>query len=244
MKCKICNKTVKNIFSHKVLGKYNVCYYRCPNCHFIQTEKSYWLDEAYKESINISDTGILNRNINLSKKTAIIIFFLIGKGIFLDYGGGYGIFVRLMRDIGFDFYWEDKYSQNIFARGFENNFESYKAITCFECFEHFEKPINEIERMLQYSDTIIFTTKLLPKGVPDPNAWYYYGFHHGQHISFYAEQTLYYIAQKYKLNIYTNLKNYHILTKKKFNKTFFRFLIKSDLLLYPIIKKFIKFRQK
>ncbi len=40
---------------------------------------------------------------------------------FLDYAGGYGVFTRLMRDIGFDFYWHDPYTQNLFANGFEKD---------------------------------------------------------------------------------------------------------------------------
>jgi len=53
----------------------------------------------------------MSRNISSSKITAVILFFLFKKfGKFLDFGGGYGIFTRLMRDIGFDFYWYDPHS--------------------------------------------------------------------------------------------------------------------------------------
>ena len=120
MNCKICNKKSNYIFNAKILNKYNIEYYHCPNCGFLQTEEPFWLEEAYKESINISDTGIMVRNLYLSKITTLIIYFLFDKNKkFLDYAGGYGIFVRLMRDIGFDFYWYDKYSENLLARGFE-----------------------------------------------------------------------------------------------------------------------------
>jgi hypothetical protein len=92
-----------------ILNKYDIKYYHCVNCGFLQTEESYWLNEAYDESINISDTGIMSRNIHLSKITTLILYFFFDKNNkFLDFAGGYGIFTRLMRDIGFDFYWSDK----------------------------------------------------------------------------------------------------------------------------------------
>ncbi len=120
MTCKICGKENKFVFKAKILKKYEISYFHCENCGFLQTEEPYWLAESYKSPINISDTGYLSRNINLSKiVTTLLVSFFDYKKKFLDYAGGYGVFVRLMRDIGFDFYWYDKYTQNLFARGFE-----------------------------------------------------------------------------------------------------------------------------
>ena len=84
--------------------------------------------------------------------------------------GGYGIFTRLMRDIGFDFYWYDPHSINLLARGFETRSKNYKyeLVTAFEVFEHFAELIKEIESMLQFSDNILFSTELLPSLIPKP----------------------------------------------------------------------------
>lgn len=43
MKCKICHHEVDKLFKEKVLNKYNIQYYKCPQCGFIQTEKEFWL---------------------------------------------------------------------------------------------------------------------------------------------------------------------------------------------------------
>lgn len=119
MICKICGSITKSIFSAKIIKKYQVDYFNCEYCGFLQTEEPYWLEEAYNEVINISDTGILKRNLDLMKAVSILIYFLFNKDAqFLDFAGGYGTFTRLMRDIGFDYYY-DKYSKNLFARGFE-----------------------------------------------------------------------------------------------------------------------------
>ncbi len=174
MQCKICQKETKKIFKARILNKYTINYFYCSDCGFLQTEEPFWLDEAYKNPINISDTGYLSRNIYLSKKLTILLFFLFNKKEkFLDYAAGYGVLVRLMRDIGFDFYWSDKYTQNLFARGFEGNLSSkYEAVTIFESFEHFLNPLQEVENLLKYSENIIFTTELLPSSVPGPSEWW------------------------------------------------------------------------
>jgi len=228
MKCKICGRDSKKIFNTKILNKYNINYFYCKECGFIQTQEPYWLDKAYEESINITDTGIMQRNLYLSKITSILLFFVFDKNAkFLDYAGGYGIFTRLMRDIGFDFYWYDKYSENLLARGFEyKKTDKIELITSFEAFEHFVNPSEEIEKMLGISKNIFFSTELYEYNPPKPDEWWYYGLEHGQHISFYSIKTLNYIANKYKLNLYTNGRNLHLLTEKKINNVFFKILLK------------------
>ena len=187
MNCKICNHKAKNIFTAKILNKYYAKYYYCNHCGFLQTEEPYWLKEAYNNFISIIDTGIMSRNIGSSKITATILYFLFDpQGKYLDFAGGYGIFTRLMRDIGFDFYWHDLYSPNLVARGFESKSISlkYELITSFESLEHFVEPIKEIESMIKFSDNILFSTELLPSTLPKPEEWWYYALEGGQHISF------------------------------------------------------------
>lgn len=126
---------------------------------FLQTEEPYWLNEAYRSPISIIDTGVMSRNIGSSKITSVVLYFLFKKfNKFLDFGGGYGIFTRLMRDIGFDFYWYDPHSTNLLARGFEIKSKNYKykLVTAFEVFEHFTEPTKEIESIIQFSGNIFF----------------------------------------------------------------------------------------
>ena len=214
MKCKICGKNSNFLFNKKVLNKYLVNYYRCDFCDFIQTENPYWLEEAYASPISLIDNGLLSRNINLSKITEILLFCYFNKNkTFLDYAGGYGIFVRLMRDIGFDFLWDDKFSKNLFAKGFEwKNDGKISLITTFESFEHFVYPTEEIKKMLLISSNIFFSTELIPD--KEINSWSYIAPDHGQHISFYSEKTLKFIAKKFHLN-YFFYKNIHLFTKNK-----------------------------
>jgi hypothetical protein len=215
MKCKICSTENQSFCSDRIMGKYDIEYYHCSNCDFVQTEEPYWLEEAYSKSINLSDTGYMARNLSYANRLTILLYFLFGKnGTFLDYAGGYGVFVRLMRDVGFDFSWDDKYTKNMFSSGFEWNQQSrVDSVTLFEAFEHFVEPVSEIENLLKISDTIIFSTDLHPDPVPMPKDWWYYGLDHGQHISFYSKKTFGFIAKEFELNYY-NVSSLHILTKK------------------------------
>ena len=80
----------------------------------------YWLEEAYNNVINLTDTGLMYRNIVFSQQLSVFLYFAFGErgeGQYLDMAGGYGVFVRLMRDIGFNFFWEDIYAKNLVARG-------------------------------------------------------------------------------------------------------------------------------
>ena len=125
-----------------------------------------------------------------------------------------------MRDIGFDFYWHDPYTQNIFAQGFEypENCGEIELLTAFENFEHFANPLEDLEKMFSITHNIIFSTELVPEPVPKPDEWWYYGLEHGQHVSFYSQQTLKIIAEKFGVNCYS-YNNLHFFTRKKISKT-------------------------
>ena len=223
MKCPICGTEEKYIFSHDILNKYEVSYYKCPNCKFMNTEKPYWLNEAYSSAINSYDTGIMGRNEAVRK----MLFNLITLGYdtsakFRDFGGGHGILTRMMRDWGLDYYWSDKYADNLFARGFEYQDGMTAELTsAVEVFEHMDQPMQDISDMLKYSDSVFFTT--IPyttvvgeEEVPD-ESWWYYGFHHGQHISFYSKYTLKWIAEYFGLNFYKIDGGDHLISKRRFS---------------------------
>lgn len=217
MKCKICSSDSQKIFSALILNT-NAAYWQCNNCGFIQTDEPTWLPEAYKDPLNDSDTGILMRNTTFARLTSLFTFFFISRqSIGVDYGGGTGIFTRLMRDIGFDWYWQDPHTKNIFARGFEYDPKKHPhpdLVTAFEVFEHMQNPRKELEHMLCIAPTILFSTELIP--VPPPKTiddWWYFAPEHGQHISFYTLKSFAYLAKDFGLHFYSNHKNLHILSK-------------------------------
>jgi 2-polyprenyl-3-methyl-5-hydroxy-6-metoxy-1,4-benzoquinol methylase len=240
MICKICSSNSGPFSGAEILNKYKIQYFKCPECGFIQTEEPFWLEEAYSEVINRSDIGLIARNIVLSNTTKIILKFLFGKNKkFLDYGAGYGVFVRLMRDFGFDFYWTDKFSDNLFAKDFEADLTGkYELLTAYEVFEHLVQPAEELEEMLKHSDSILFSTFLVPASNPKPGEWWYYAPDHGQHIALYSKKSLEVLAKKFNLNLYTNGKNLHLFSKKK--KSNFVFKIITFPYVYKMLNPFLR----
>ena len=67
-RCSICNCEKKEFLRAKILYKYEIKYLFCENCGFLQTEEPYWLEEAYSNAIADTDTGVVARNIAISKK--------------------------------------------------------------------------------------------------------------------------------------------------------------------------------
>ena len=225
MNCKICGEVTKAIHKARILNKYEIQYFNCPACGFTQTENVYWLDEAYSDALSASDTGAMARNVLFARISKIILVLLRKKqGKFLDFGGGYGIFTRLMRDQGYDFYWYDKYAKNLLSRGFEGDMDhdnQYDMITSFENFEHFDSPRKEIEKILKLSDLILFSTELMPADLPSPEKWWYYCLEHGQHISIFSFKSLEYIAKQNDFNLISNGNGLHIFSKNALSPKIF-----------------------
>ena len=60
----------------------------------------------------------------------------------------YGIFVSMIRDKGFEFYWQDDFCENIFAERFVADMNSnYDTITAFEVVEHLPEPLTAKETL-------------------------------------------------------------------------------------------------
>ena len=214
--CNICNSESLPLAKAIVLNKYAVQYYSCVQCGFIQTESPYWLEEAYSSAIARSDIGLIGRNIKLSAFCSALIPMSYDSGSsFLDYGGGNGMFVRMMRDSGFDFYWYDKYAVNQFAGGFEAPQDmKFSLLTAFEIFEHLPRPLETIEDMFRYSDTVIFSTRLLPRRKIMPDDWWYFALDTGQHISLYSREALELIAEKFRVRLSSNGVSFHVLSSR------------------------------
>jgi Methyltransferase domain len=221
--CKICGSASDCFDETTVLRKYSVNYYRCQSCGFVQTESPYWLDEAYSSAITRQDTGILERNLqNRDHTTAVLNLLYPEAKDALDFGAGHGIFVRLMRDKGFDFLWHDLHATNDYARGFEYDKDhTYDLLTAFEVLEHFDDPLVELAMMMALSENVFVSTTLLPNPLPRVSDWWYYAPLSGQHISLYTLEALRLLAQRFGRNLLSR-GCYHLFTKAPKSRLLFR----------------------
>jgi hypothetical protein len=226
MQCNICKSDSLPFAKGIVLDKYDIQYYLCGHCGFIQTESPYWLEEAYLSPIATSDIGLIGRNIKLASLcSALIPISYDPSASFLDYGGGNGMLVRMMRDRGFEFYWHDKYALNQFAKGFEVSQEmKFSLVTAFEVFEHLPRPLDSIADMFRYSDTLIFSTRLLPSWNITPNTWWYFSLDTGQHVSLYSKESLRLIAKEFNVKLSSNGISLHVFSPKTIPDVFLKAL--------------------
>lgn len=232
-RCCVCESTVDMFGIGRVLHKYNVKFFRCTKCGFIQTEEPYWLAEAYTNAIAASDIGYVSRNVGMSNIVrAVITAFFNRHGTFVDYGGGYGLFVRLMRDVGYNFLRYDTHCPNLFAQGFEwnNQHTNVELVTSFEVFEHLVDPVSEVTKMRTISPSILFSTLLLPEPAPPLNDWWYYVLEYGQHISFYSRRSLTVLAERVRENIITNETTIHLLNHRHLPSAVFKIALSKPFL--------------
>ncbi len=153
------------------------------------------------------------------------------------------MFVRLMRDRGYRFYRQDKYCDNMFSIGFdvedlkgEKLDKSFEMVTAFEVFEHLVDPVAELETMLTYSDSVLFSTEVQPHdNLKTVTYWWYFLPETGQHTALYSRRSLEVLAAKFGCQLYSNGKSLHLITKKKlgFNS------VKWSYLLHSVINKLL-----
>lgn len=202
------------------------------------TESPFWLEEAYNNEISSLDVGKIERSLNNRALTQRLIRNIVvnkDQSQFLDFGGGEGIFVRMMRDLGYNFMIYDPLSEKEYAKFFEvKSFEDslrFDLITAFEVFEHLKNPMDELRKLLETTDSILISTELIPKDVDKIQDWWYLVPESGQHISFYSEKTFHYISKELGLYYYQFGSSYHLLTKKKFRQNPFRVSFMDKVLL-------------
>ncbi|MEX0366539.1 MAG: class I SAM-dependent methyltransferase [Ruegeria sp.] len=187
------------LFEHKVIGRHNAAYYLDESCGYIWVDAPHWLDEAYSDAIALTDTGILARNLN---NIRIVSIAMRANGLAqargIDLGAGYGLLVRGLRDVGIDFHWSDPFADNLLARGFEADEGPYEVAAAFEVLEHLPDPLGHLKTaraQFGYETLFFSATCFDPGDIPGPD-WWYWAFETGQHISFFSEQCLDFMAHE------------------------------------------------
>lgn len=247
--CKICGSESKKIFDKIILQKYKSNYYQCSGCNFLQTDEVIWLDQAYNFAITALDIGLISRNNQLKDEVSLIIdcCFPDAKTM-IDYAGGYGNFVRLMRDAGYNFFRQDDYCENIFTKHFDvtdTNIKKFDIVTGFEVLEHFNDPLNDIAKIFAFSENAVFSTELVPQASNTIENWWYIAQETGQHIAFYSKKTMQLIAEKFNKNYYCRNGNIHVFTAKPLTDAQINYAInnkKKQRYFFGLLKKKIHYK--
>jgi hypothetical protein len=169
--------------------------------------------------------GVSRPTLNSVLTKAVINWFFDASRRFLDFGGGYGVFTRWMRDQGYDFFHYDQHCMNLFAPGHDADVSGsvrYELVTAFEVFEHLAEPAKTVGQLLSISDSILFSTEALSIPAPRIADWWYYGPEHGQHIAFFTRVALQKLAARFDANYYTNGGSIHLISRRHISEKVFR----------------------
>lgn len=140
-------------------------------------------------------------------------------GRVIDHAGGCGLLVRLLRDAGIDARWRDKYSANLLARGFEDDGSGQvDLLSAFEVFEHMIDPLGELRGMIQRAPIVLLSTELIRDEQSPSPAWWYLGPEHGQHIGFFRERTLHWVASQLRCHTETYGGSVHLFSRAQIPK--------------------------
>ena len=215
--CRVCKNEAELIFTKQILGKHEAAYFKCAACGHVQTEEPYWLEEAYRNRDYRLDVGMADRCV-WSAQTMVALARRVGIGPeepCLDWGAGTGLFVRLCRDYGMNFFYFDPYPQNVFARGFEADTAGgpeWICISAFEVAEHLADPLKDFGKLFRLSPRYILFSTLLYGG--QSGDWWYFT-DNGQHIAFYTRRSLELIGEQYGYRLASNGRDLHLFSKER-----------------------------
>jgi hypothetical protein len=181
-----------------VRERLRVAYFECTNCKSLQTEKPYWLQEAYSDSRRPFDVFAATRSQRWQQKLFCFrrLVGIPSDAPWLDWGAGDGLLVRLLRDVGINAYHYEPHGSNVYAVGFEADLAvKYAVITATEVWEHMADPAIEIDKIFALSPDFHIATTLIYTGQDE--TWQYLYAQTGRHVFFYSTRAVEFVARKY-----------------------------------------------
>src|SRR5215203_7295390 len=198
--CRLCGAPAVFWSRKRILDRHDVNYYLCSGCGSLQTESPFWLEEAYNISGIGGDVGAAQRTIDLMLKTSALLdqIKLPAGAECIDFGGGLGLFTRLMRDRGFNFLSYDLYARPFFSDRHSLTSmagRSPAVVTAFEVLEHFPDPAEDLQRLFESRPPLVIATTELFTGQAE--TWPYFATEGGQHIFFYSPRAMAQVANQF-----------------------------------------------
>jgi 2-polyprenyl-3-methyl-5-hydroxy-6-metoxy-1,4-benzoquinol methylase len=214
--CRLCGAETTAVFRLAGFEDIEFTYLKCGNCSSLQTQEPTWLKKAYARSnLALSDTGAARR-VLLNHAFVLIAAKMFGIRTVLDFGGGDGLFCRLLRDCGIDAHTFDDYAKATYAGFFEGDLRrEYDLITAFEVLEHLPNPRSCLDRVFEGKPQMIIASTEIYSG--QDATWFYLAPVQGQHVFFYSSEAFRWIASRYQYTFY-EVNGRQILSREKLGK--------------------------
>lgn len=196
--CRLCGGGIKFQFSKLILMRHSVSYFSCDQCDCLQTEKPFWLDEAYQLVNERFDTGQVFRSLNNAGFIdALVNILKLDDQLIVDFGCGSGLMVRVLRDVGLNAVGYDSYSEPRLCIGFHvKEYPQAAVVNLCEVAEHFESPAESLDLIFSHKPKLVIVQTAIFSELPAQD-WTYLSEEHGQHIFFYSIKGMEFIANKY-----------------------------------------------
>ena len=234
--CPICKSSANGLFIVTIQGENHAELNSCSKCEFAFYPNQNWISDSFSDELNSLDVGATDRTFIAADYLSVVLKSQkVSNGKYLDYGGGYGLLARIMRDRGFNFENYDPFARQIFptsGRYVENPLgQRYDAVTLIEVALHFEDPVEEFKKLLELSDFVFFTAVLTDEKLDSD--WWYLSLETGQHIALFSKKTLTTLAEVLEVNVTTDGRFFHIFHRGNLTRRA-RFIAKRQYLTFSI----------
>jgi methyltransferase family protein len=220
--CRLCGGDTSLVFHGLLIRKHRTGYWRCEACGSLQTDPPYWLEDAYRKGHVPTDTGMAARTLFMAQRASLLLWAagLRAGTACLDWGGGNGLFCRLMRDQGYNYFRDDKYVEPFYCAGFTRDCvqrDRWEVVSSFEVFEHLPNPAAELAQIINLDPAIwLFSTQLYES---QGREWNYLSPNTGQHVFFYSEKSLQQFAEAHGREFHRG-RELHLFVKRDSNPYF------------------------
>lgn len=232
-RCPICGETATPLFRITVRQSIDTHVVQCNGCTFTFLPQSDWLHASFGDELQREDVGALDRNLLVADFLRPLIRSLSNQDITcVDWGGGYGLLSRLMRDRGINFHNYDEHTKQLFySPAIATSDEVFDLLTLIEVSLHFTDPVEDFRKLMSRSSLVFFTCVVPPD--PIPSDWWYLMPRTGQHVAMYPIESLRRIAEILDVGLVTDGRFFHLFHSRPVSLRT-RALFKSRLLAFSL----------
>lgn len=216
-RCPICAGSTDVFADLKVMGSVEARYVRCVDCRFIHAESPHWLEASFSSELNELDIGAIDRCLIVADFVDSLMSASSMKGPrILDWGGGYGVLTRILRDRGHDAVVSDPYVHPIFARNFTDRDDSrFDLIVLSEVLLHLTDPVRTLQDLFLRTSNVLVTAVIAPENVD--STWWYLMPDTGQHVALFARESLQAMADRLGVRLTSDGRFFHLLHRDGVN---------------------------